>query len=372
MVHKTDTKKILVVDDDSVNLNILFSCIKASGYIVRLAKSGKSALKLLSKFKPDLILLDIMMPDIDGYETCKIIKQDNHLKDIPIIFITGLTNTDDKVKGFELGAIDYIVKPFQKTEVMARISIHLTLESQKKELASLNEKLSESNKLKDKLFSIVAVDMSNAFINMQSFFEAIAQSSNTFSKEDIVNYASEMSDIADKTFKKMENIIYWARIQRNKIDFSSEKIDMAAKIPTFLRVFHRQAEQKGIELQINIEPDTFGICDPNMLDVVLRNMVSNAIKFSNKGDKVNVNASNNEDKCVIVISDSGIGISEEKLSKLFSINVRHKDVGTGGEKGTGVGLVLCKELIDKNNGTINVESEAGKGTVFKILLPVSL
>jgi two-component system, sensor histidine kinase and response regulator len=359
----TITSTILIVDDDADCLNILLELINSSGYKALVSTSGEDALQKAATLSPDLIILDVMMPGMDGFETCRKLKENVKIRDIPVIFVTALSETVNKVKGFEAGGVDYITKPYQNEEVMSRVNAHLMIRKQGKELVELNAS-------KDKFFSILAHDMKNPLTVFMLYIRML-EKIDKLSTEEIKTIAGNLIDSAKNLFNLLDNLLEWARVQRGLMDFVPETIDMRSLIHNNVSLFNPFLVQKGITLNNKIKNDIKAYGDLNMIDTVVRNVVSNAIKFTKTGGKVEISAAENKGMVEVSVSDSGIGIPEDMLSKLFRIDSKFQQPDTSGDKGTGLGLILCKDLIEKNNGTIHIESVPDQGTTVKLVLPVS-
>jgi len=358
--------KILIVDDSPTNLELLFHCLTSYGFQTLAAKSGIIALELVKKSLPDLILLDVVMPEMDGYEVCRQIKSNDETKDIPVIFLTSLSKTDEIVKGFDSGAVDYITKPFQRNEIIARINTHLTLRRQREQLEKLN-------KTKEKFFSIVAHDVGDVFVDMLSFFQVLSRSVNKLSKEQLEEFTHEMCVSAENTYKRLENLLNWAKIQIGSIKYKPKIIDLYEDIPDYIRQLVSEADKKEIKIINEVKAQTLVLADPKMLDTIFRNLFSNAVKFTKNGGNITISSNNLDDEFVeVLISDSGIGISEKKLSNLLKIEQTTNESGTSGERGSGLGLILCKEFIQKNGGNLEIHSKLNVGTTIKMKIKRAL
>jgi signal transduction histidine kinase len=354
---------ILLVDDDPRNLQMLLVQLSDSGYKLLIASNGEQALRQAKYVCPDLILLDIMMPGIDGFETCRRLKADNTTKNIPVIFITALTETVDKIKGFAVGGVDYITKPFQHEEVLARVNAHLTIQHQQQQLRELIAS-------KDKFFSIIAHDLKGPLTVFQVYIELLAEHIDTYSKNQIKAFTQTLQETFNNFHGLLENLLTWSRLQRGMILFRPQPIEVQEFILRNITLCTPNAKQKQILLKSTIEARTKVLADKNMVDTVLRNLLSNALKFTHPGGEINVLTTQDTKDVTIAVSDTGIGIDGEHLSKLFQIDESCHTPGTAGEKGTGLGLILCKEFIEKNGGKIWAESEIGKGSSFKFTLPI--
>jgi len=365
MVSKKNRGTILVVDDNPTNIEILLDYLQENEYRILVTRDGQSAIKRAFNVKPDLILLDIMMPGLNGFEVCKYLKNESETKSIPIIFMTALADINSKLKGFELGAVDYITKPFQKTEVFARIQTHLTIQEQKKKLAQLNAS-------KDRFFSIVSHDMKGAFGSLLSFTQYVSKSFDTWSRDDLKRLIYEMSSSAKKNYKLLENFLEWSKTQMGATPFQPSEVLIEYIIVQAIQVFQEQADAKNIKINYDFDLEHYIQGDPQMLATIFRNLISNAIKFSHSGGTVNVSCKEMEERLEISIVDNGCGIEPEMMDHLFCLDKKCHSIGTAGEKGTGLGLLLCKDLLEKHSGNIYVTSKKGYGTTFVIDLPKSI
>ncbi|MDM8523549.1 hybrid sensor histidine kinase/response regulator [Desulfococcaceae bacterium HSG8] len=370
--EQSEKAEILIVDDDPTNLGVLFDYLNASGFRTLIAEDGEGALRKADFARPDIILMDVMMPGIDGFETCRRLKENETTKDIPVIFMTALSDTVDKVRGFKTGAVDYITKPFQQEEVLLRIATHLTIQHQKKELAELNA-------LKDKFFSIISHDMKNIFFHLMGSADLLAMKILDFNYDKVEKDAENIHASLQNAYRLMENLLKWSMLQTETTNFDPRNFDLRNIAMNNILFFMQNAKQKDISLSHTIQTDIPVHANPDMVDTILRNLISNAIKFTQSGGEVLVSARFSKDttdtdeewneQVEVAVTDTGVGISKENIRKLFRIDKKYKKTGTSGERGTGLGLILCKELVEKNNGRIWVESEAGKGTKFWFTLP---
>ncbi len=362
---------VLIVDDNPNDLQIIGNILKEMNYKIAAFTNAGDALEFINKKLPDIIILDIMMPEVDGYELCRQIKQLDFARDIPVIFISALRETVDIVKGFEIGGMDYITKPFKKQETIARVSAHLTIFRQRKELNKLNDELKEINSTKDKFFSIIAHDLKNplgAFRNVTSF---LLKNFKTLPEEEKLDFVDLMNQSASHVYTLLENLLNWSRTQTGRMEFNPEKFNLALVVADTIQLVKMSADKKEITLVNNIEPDTLVVADINMITTVIRNLITNALKFTHKGGTITVNGTPKGDYYQVEVADTGVGMSEDIKQKLFNIKHHHSTLGTNEERGTGLGLILCKEFIERNNGHIWVDSEPDKGSKFNFTLPVN-
>jgi len=367
---------ILVVDDIRENLRLLYNLLTGHGYDVRPVSNGNRAISSAQFRPPDLILLDILMPEMDGYEVCKRLKADERTREIPVIFISALHETFDKVKAFEIGGVDYITKPFQEGEVLARVETHLSLRNMQKQLQTQNaqlqrsdEALRQANASKDTFFSIIAHDLRSPFTALLGYAEIALHYLDKSSKEEMKEYITQIKSSAESLYALLENLLTWSRLQRGVMNYRPEDFSLNTIVEPIVSLFSSTAEQKQIRLCPRV-PETIVVhADTNMISTVIRNLLSNALKFTETGGSITIAARQDAECIEVAVSDTGVGIPADKLPKLFRIDTKLTTTGTAGEKGTGLGLPLCKDLIEKNDGALWVESESGKGSTFRFTLP---
>lgn len=360
---------VLIVDDNPRNLQVIGKILSDDSYRIAVANDGEKALNVASKICPDLILLDIMMPGIDGFEVCIRLKADEKTKDIPVIFLTAKMETDDLVKGFKSGGVDYITKPFSKEEVLIRIRTHIDLKNSKELIKAQNDKLHELVSTKDKFFSILAHDLRSNFGSYCMLTELITNKMDELSSEKLRELTTILYTSSRTLYSLLENLLDWARLQTGGLVFKPEVLDISKMAKDAISLFKVKSEEKSLTIESKIPEKTYVYADSNMLATVFRNLISNAAKFSRKTSRILVTSNEKGDFIKISVSDQGIGIKESDISKLFRIDVHITTIGTTQEKGTGLGLILCKEFVEKCGGNIGVESKEGEGSDFFFTLP---
>ena len=354
--------KVLIVDDVSQNIQLVANYLKQSGYDINFATSGKTALKHIQREKFDLILLDIMMPEMDGFEVCHVLKRNEETKDIPVIFLTAKNDIESITKAFDAGGIDYITKPFNKSELLARVKTHLELKLQKQNLKELNA-------TKDKFFSIIAHDLRSPLNQLLRLSEILQKEIEDEKANDAIKLAKLINESAKSGRLLLENLLEWSRSQTGTINYNPEQLNLKKITDEVLELNENNASQKDISLQNNLPKNCIAYADGNMIRTILRNLISNGIKFTYKGGKILLDAKKAKGKIIYSISDNGIGIKSDDIEKLFRIDINPKTIGVSQEKGTGLGLILCKEFIEINDGEIWVESEYNKGSTFFFSIP---
>lgn len=362
--------KILVVDDSEFEIQLVDWILQENNYQTVLANSGYEALGILENLTPDLILLDIMLPDINGFEICKKIKGMDKLKDIPVIFFTSLSNVDDIVKGFEAGGVDYVTKPFNKDELLVRIKNHLDLIGSKRKIELQARELAQSNALKDKMFSVISHDL-------RSPVGSIKQTLNFISSglikpgEDLFNETiKDLIKTSDEAYILLENLLGWAKSQSNILNVIPESLELKPLANSVAGLLKLNCENKKISIQNNIPEGITVFADLQMLQSVIRNLLSNALKFTRENGTIEMNAVGVNAEVIISVKDSGVGISEARLKKIFDQDRPEQTFGTNKESGSGLGLILCKDFVEKNGGKIWVESKEGQGSAFSFTVPI--
>lgn len=360
---------ILVVDDNPKNLQIIALTLRELKYKLIIADGGQKAIELSDRYQVDLILLDVMMPGIDGFEVCRVIKSKPQNNGTPIIFLTALSEKANLVKGFELGAVDYITKPFNKEELISRIKTHLDLKFARDELQSVSNNLAESNAIKDKMFSVIGHDLRSPVGSIKMMLEFLLGNIDSYDIQKIKETISSLSKTTDEVFNLLENLLWWARSQSGNLVIIPENIQLSSLIRGLYYLNKESLSIKNIRFESAIDNECMVFSDMNMLKTVLRNLISNAIKFTPQGGLIAIAAIEDEDFVKIKVSDSGVGIAEENLPKLFNEKQHFSSVGTNNEAGSGLGLILCKNFVQANNGKISAESISGKGSTFTIEIP---
>ncbi len=355
--------RILIVDDIPENVQVLYQTLNNSGdYSFTVTTNGEETFQVLKTALPDIILLDIMLPDISGIEICKIIKANPETANIPVIFLSARIDLEDKIAGFKAGAVDYITKPFEQEEVVARVSTHIKLKK-------ADQNLRELNALKDKLFSIIGHDLRGPIGNFTSLLQLLLNNINKMSQTDMVELLYSMQQTANSTFSLLNNLLLWSRSQRGEIIFNPEEISIFLIVEDNMELLLGSAKSKKIQLVNKVKEECKAYGDDMMITTVLRNLISNAIKFTNESGTVTVFTKKTDGYITICVEDNGVGMAEEYQNKLFRKDQYFTTYGTNNEKGSGLGLSLCKEFVDLNRGKIWIESTLGTGSKLFFTLP---
>ena len=368
-INRSDYK-ILIVDDVVSNVLLLKILLTNEKFQVCTANCGNMCIEQAKKEHPDLILLDVMMPDINGFDTAVILKKDPELKDIPIIFLTALNNPSDLVHGFQVGASDFLTKPFNKEELVIRVMHQITVVAAKRIIEKQNRELLATINNRDKMFSVIAHDLRSPMASIRMVLNLVVAS---MSPELIGPELFELLDKANKESEEvhdlLDNLLKWTKSQTGRLNVVTQDLDLNDIIPGVVDIFEMIAQTKKIKLQFQATEQPLVVrADNDMLKTVVRNFMSNAIKFSPEESTIEIMMKPEGDFAKISVRDHGVGIAADRLGSIF-----HKGettYGTGGEEGSGLGLQLCQDFARKNGGDVMVESVEGEGSTFSVMVPL--
>lgn len=362
--------KILIVDDVMSNVLLLKVLLTKEQFGVCTAYNGKECIEAAHTQHPDLILLDVMMPDLDGYETAGILKNDPETASIPIIFLTALNQPSDLVNGFKAGASDFLTKPFNKEELIMRVMQQISLIMARRIIERQNKELLSTIKNRDKMYSVIAHDLRSPMASIRMSLNLFV---NTVPPEAVGEEMFSLIDMANKeseeTHDLLDNLLKWTKSQTGNLKVVTQEFDVKDVLPGVKDIFDAVAATKNIKLRLTMCDDKVIVfADNDMLKTVVRNFISNAIKFSNEGSFIDISLSVEDDKAIISVRDYGVGISEDRIAGLFSDG--SSTYGTRNEEGSGLGLQLCKDFAVKNGGDVKVTSILGEGSTFSVYVPL--
>lgn len=362
---------ILIVDDVDANVLLLKLLISKAGYKTLTAYNGKDALDIIIKQNPDLVLLDIMMPIMDGHEVARQLKEMPDKAEIPIIFLSALNSTEDIVQGFKLGAADYVSKPFNKDELLTRINHQISLIHAKRTISSQTEELKRTILGRDKLYSVIAHDLRSPIASIRMVMEVLI---NGIQREtldpDMYDLLIMANRLTDDSFTLLDNLLKWTKSQTGRLStVYQDDVDLMNLVRGVVEVIRGVAKLKNITVNLNGNTARIARLDIDMAKTALRNLLSNAVKFSYDGSEVEVVIKEEENRVVIDVIDQGAGINKEKQKLLFKADTHFTSFGTGNEEGSGLGLLLCNEFVKRNGGELWFTSEEGKGSVFSFYIP---
>jgi len=358
---------ILIVDDSLNNQRIIGTLLSSKKYQLAYAASGKEALEFIEKQIPNIILLDIMMPGMDGFEVKSKLNENDIHKEIPVIFVTALDEPENKAKGFELGGRDYLVKPINKLEVLARVRSQLLIQDQNSQLIESNRKLQIANETRDTIFSVISHDLRTSVGNMRNVFRYMLDGMVDPVEDRDIIFDAEVT--SRHTFNLLENLLYWAKSQQGNIIIHQEMVDIEDAVTDVFDQEMGSALNKSIELSKVIDPGLKIFVDRITLNIILRNLLINAIKFTPEKGKVEIVAKEDTDSIRIAVKDNGIGMSASDISKILQKTEAFSKKGTNHERGTGLGLVIVGEFMEMNKGRIEISSKINEGSEFAVIFP---
>lgn len=363
--------KILIVDDVMSNVLLLKVLLTNEKFAIATASNGRQALEQVEKENPDLVLLDVMMPDMSGFEVAQHLKSNPNTADIPIIFLTALNSTADIVKGFQVGANDFISKPFNKEELIVRVTHQISLVAAKRLILSKTEELQRTIAGRDKLYSVIAHDLRSPMGSIKMVLNMLILN---LPSEKIGAEMYELLTMANQTtedvFSLLDNLLKWTKSQIGKLNVVYQDVDLVEVTDGVIEIFSMVASLKKIKIR-EMKPEKMMVnADIDMLKTVVRNLLSNAIKFSKENSEVLVKMEEVDGMAVVSVQDHGCGISEEGQKKLLHTDTHFSTFGTNNEEGSGLGLLLCKDFVVKNGGKLWFTSKEGEGSIFSFSIPV--
>lgn len=361
---------LLIVDDTPANLHLLTDMLVKRGYRVRPVTSGRAALQAARSEPPDLILLDICMPAMSGFEVCERLKADAALNGIPVIFLSALNEPLDKVKAFGSGGVDYITKPFQCEEVEARVHTHLGLRRLQVQLEDQNRRLQESYEqlrvleaLRDNLTHMIVHDMRSPLTVIMGTLDMIKTNLTGLDKNgDLLELARQSARALNDMATQMLDV---SRLEAGQMPISKTVCDVAKLAREVIEPLRLQAENRRLQV-VAAEPLVV-TCDGDVIRRVIGNLVTNALKCTPSGGEVSVACTRAGAGARVAVTDTGCGIAPEDQARLFKKFCQLE--GQTRKLGVGLGLAFCKLAVEAHGGTIGVDSEVNKGSTFWFVLP---
>lgn len=364
-------RKVLIADDDLLNIRILGGILRSEGFVLGEAASGEQALEVYATFQPDLVLLDVTMPGIDGFETCRRLRSEYGTKCAPVIFITARSESDDVVEGLVAGAVDYLPKPFKSKEVLARIRSHLHNRILSEQQKLLVEQLSKANQAKNRFLGMAAHDLRNPLASIRGIAEFLREGAVGPLTADQLEMIETIHGASTSMFDMVNELLDVSTIESGELKLNRGPHDLAELVSKSVALIHREAEKKGI--QVVVEKAVGAVkaqIDPAKMKQVVDNLLSNGVKYSPSGSTITTTVTRDEAKgtCSFAVRDQGPGIPENERDKLFKDFSRLSSQPTGGEKSTGLGLAICRKIVDAHHGNIVAENLPQGGCEFRVIL----
>lgn len=359
-MEKYEGSRILIVDDSRTNVFMLKGILEAEGYEVFTAQNGVAALKILKNTIPDAILLDVMMPGISGLELLENIRQDKNLDHVPVIMVTAKIEAEDIKIALDKGAVDYICKPVNDVELLARLRTALRIKHYEDSLKHLV-------KLKNQFVSIISHDLRSPFTSIIGFAQLLLNDANLHDKNR--EFVQRIFNVAIRQLDYIEKLLNMTHLESGKFQLRIKNLNLKKLVDESLLIFDSKIQQKNISIKVDIQDKINIKADETLFSQVLNNLISNAIKYTHPQGAIFIIAEKKDKHITVLIKDTGVGISPDDITKVFDEFNHHYSIGTKGEQGAGLGLSICKKILDAHNFNIILNSTVNVGTEFKIIIP---
>lgn len=363
--------KILIVDDDRLNVRILSGILKDEGYELTEADSGELALEAYPQVQPDLILMDVMMKGINGFETCRKLRETHGETAAPVIFITAKSDSEDVVEGFRAGGVDYLPKPFRANEAIARIRLHLSNRLLNEQQRSLVNQLTRANAAKNRFLGMAAHDLRNPLATIRGLAEFLQDPMLGKLNEEQLDLVQTIRSTSNQMLEMVNELLDIATIESGELKLRREPTALGELVEKAVHLMGMEAARKTTRLALLPLPalpllrlDSGKVCQ------VVNNLLSNAVKYSPPGSTITIELSLSESGVSLAVLDQGPGIPEGEREKLFKNFGRLSVKPTGGETSTGLGLAICRNIVDAHNGTIAAENLPQGGCKFIVTFPI--
>lgn len=363
---------ILIVDDVPANIQLVASLLADQDYELSFATSGQDALAQVQETAFDLILLDFMMPGMDGIEVAYNLKQNSKTRDIPIIFLTAKTDEESVIAGFRAGAADYVTKPFNSSELLARVQTHLQLKYSRDALHKRNQELQEAIDMKNRFLSIASHDLKNPLGVVMGFSSILSQEPAITENTELSEIVETLQKASTRMFELVTELLDTAALEMGRIELHLSRVPMALLVQQSASQFLQQAQAKQQQIQVTIAdgPPLLVLGDFSRLKQVLDNLISNAIKYAPPATVIALIVTQVGQQARLLVKDQGPGFTEQDKAHIYGYFQRLSAQPTAGESSTGVGLAIVKQIIDLHHGDIQLLSEPGQETTFVVDLPL--
>jgi two-component system, sensor histidine kinase and response regulator len=357
---------VLVVDDTIENLRLLSSMLEEHGYEVRPVTNGRQALQAVERDPPDLILLDITMPEMDGYEVCRRLRATERSKDVPVIFLTALTDTADKLRAFDMGGVDYITKPFQFEEVLARVKTHVALRRAQVALAESYKRLRALEQLRDDLVHMIVHDMRSPLQTLLislELLQGVAAALGEDSQEDLETAIGSTESLS----RMVKDLLDVSRLEGGQMPIEREVWDLARITSDVRAAFGTMDRDRRIDVESAVAVEV--ICDGALVRRIIENLVSNVIKHTPAGTGMRISIASGDGRVRVAVHDEGGGVPLEARGKIFEKFGTVENRRERAYHSVGLGLAFCKLAIEAHGGTIGVDPGVPVGSTFWFELP---
>jgi len=363
-MFRSEAMKVLLVDDIAANLDVLRETLQPEGYQLAVARDGATALKVAAHFAPDLILLDVMMDGMDGFEVKRWLEKQLPALDPAVIFITARSDVNDILQGFSQGCVDYITKPFRQEEVCARVRTHL-------ELRNANRQLVELNRQRQRWLGIVAHDLRGPLGGVVAYTDLMLARDREMAPKERRECLELINTTVRQMVSQVNDLLDLTVIAQGRLVLQPTSRALAPLIEERLKLYRLQAEMKRQQFQSELAELPDFPFDANRITQVLDNLIGNAVKFSPSGSAIKVRLRQDGAMAWVAVCDRGPGLPETELAWLFAEGVSGGLQPTGGEKSTGLGLAIARRIVEAHGGTLTAADRPGGGSCFEFALPLA-
>lgn len=362
---------ILVVDDIAPNIRLVAGLLGPEGYEVSFANSGKKALEQVLANDFDLILLDIMMPDMDGIAVCKAIKEHPEKRDIPIIFLTGKTDEVSILTAFEAGGVDYLHKPVNPVELVARVKTHLELKKARDTISQTNRELKQALELKNQFLGLAAHDLRNPLSAVQGYLRLLEIDEESTLSPEAAQFTQSIQHMTQNMLELIDTFLEKAALELGRVVLKPQSLELVSRLEPLFQYYQEQALQKRQRFNLHLAtPEIWLEADPHRIQQIIDNLLSNAVKYSPIEGQIDVFLKTEAEHLEIRVQDSGPGFTETDKTRIFGYFQRLTARPTAQESSNGIGLALTKQMVELHQGQIDVENAPDQGAIFIVHLPL--
>lgn len=367
--------KILLADDDWGNIELMKATLRRLGGELEIAVTGREAVEKAKSFCPDIILLDVMMPEMDGYKACAVIKESPETQHIPVIMITALSDRRSRLKGLSAGADDFLSKPVDGTELLARIENFFKLKVYQDKILAKKEALERLGELKSDLVNMIVHDLKGPLTSIHGYIQLAAGVTDENSSQ-LDSYLSEADQNCNALLDMLNSLLDISCMEEGKISLQRVPVDVFALFQKVRGMFLSSAEREGKRVVIEATPQLPLHADPDLLERVLQNLVSNALRYvEREAGEVRLSMKEDNGEALFTVADNGKGIPDRFKERIFEKYAQVEKCGATAGTGQrnlnkGLGLTFCKLAVEAHGGEIRVESAEGKGSRFHFSIPV--
>jgi signal transduction histidine kinase len=362
--------RLFAVDDDAISLEVLSALVRRAGYEVETARDGLEALPRIEAGRPEVVLLDVDMQGLDGFETCRRLKADPRTAEIPVIFLSGLTEVSEKVRAFEVGGADYVNKPFQPAEILARVAHQIQITRLQAEMRAANERLIELDRLKAAFAAMLVHDLRSPLTVVHHTL-GFVKTRGLQDDPELASLVQYSAEALQKTLSLITEVLDIYRSDQTNVTRPLTVGDIGEVLDRCAVGARVEATHREIGFDAQIDRPLLAAYDPERLERAVTNLLGNALKFTHPGGRValaaRVVSGDRAPHAHIEVQDTGDGIAEADLARIFDL---YQQAETRQRlAGVGLGLAIVKRIVDAHHGAVTVRSQVGVGTTFVIDLP---